>query len=74
MFDHIGRLQRALQLIDREPEAREPMSIEVHEMLIGAAQCRNHLRATLECWDECDDAEQRENVAEALKRLTRVGI
>jgi|KBSMisStaDraftv2_1062788.scaffolds.fasta_scaffold1111149_3 hypothetical protein len=55
-------------------ERFQTMSIEVHEMLIGAAQCRNHLRATLECWDECDDAEQRENVAEALKRLTRVGI
>lgn len=50
------------------------MSEEVHEMLIGAAQCRNHLTAALECWDECDATERKQNIEDALLRLTRVGI
>lgn len=50
------------------------MSTEIHDMLIGAAQCRNHLKATLECWSECTDADRWTNVKEALERLTRVGI
>lgn len=50
------------------------MSTEVHDMLIGAAQCRNHLRAALEVWDECDDTERRQMLADALHRLERVGI
>lgn len=50
------------------------MSTEVHDMLIGAAQCRNHLKITLECWSECTDAERWVNVKQALDRLTRVGI
>ena len=50
------------------------MSTEVHEMLIGAAQCRNHLTATIETWGEMTDDERRESIVEALWRLTRVGI
>jgi hypothetical protein len=50
------------------------MSGQVHEMLIGAAQCRNHLTAALGCWDECDDAERKSNIEDALLRLTRAGI
>ncbi len=50
------------------------MSDEVHEMLIGAAQCRNHLEATLEEWAAMDDREKQEAIREALHRLERVGI
>lgn len=50
------------------------MSTEVHGILIGAAQCRNHLRATLEAWGDMNDAERWQSVNEALHRLTRVGI
>jgi hypothetical protein len=50
------------------------MSAEVHEMLIGAAQCRNHLQATLEDWDAMDEMERQGSIREALHRLERVGI
>jgi hypothetical protein len=50
------------------------MAKEVHEMLIGGAQCRNHLRALLEAWDEMGDKERKEATSDALERLVRVGI
>ena len=53
------------------------MSVEVHEMLIGAAQCRNHLLALVETAETFEDymsAEALEEVRSALERLTRVGL
>ena len=50
------------------------MSDEVHDMLIGAAQCRNHLEATLAMWTETTEAERRASIEMALDRLERVGI
>jgi hypothetical protein len=53
------------------------MSAEVHDMLIGSAQARNHLKIILEVMDDegYEDLKQlREDIAAALDRLTRVGI
>ena len=50
------------------------MSAEVHEMLIGAAQCRNHLESVLGDWDALDDIEKQGAIRDALHRLERVGI
>lgn len=52
----------------------QAMSAEVHDMLIGAAQCRNHLQSALEDWDAMSDEEQQGCVRLALDRLERVGI
>ena len=52
----------------------QAMSAEVHDMLIGAAQCRNHLQAVLEDWDATDEIERQAVVRDALHRLERVGI
>lgn len=57
-------------------ERFETMQREVHEMLIGAAQCRNHLRAILTTYARVleDEPELCEDIAAALERLERVGI
>lgn len=52
----------------------QAMSNEVHEMLIGAAQCRNHLEAALKGWDAMDDVEKQGAIRDAFHRLERVGI
>jgi len=52
----------------------DDMAADVHEKLIGGAQCKNVLTAFAACYDECDDDERRELIADALERLTRVGF
>lgn len=49
------------------------MAQEVNDMLIGAAQCRNHLRCILDGGYDMND-ELKAAVADALHRLERVGI
>jgi hypothetical protein len=52
----------------------DAMSREVHDIMVGAAQCRNHLRAIIESWEDSTNAEILEAVEAALHRLARVGI
>lgn len=52
----------------------EVMARETHSMLVGAAQCRNHLVSIIETWGDELDGELREALDEALLRLTQVGV
>jgi hypothetical protein len=53
----------------------DAIAAEVHDMLIGAAQCRNHLTAILWSKDEFEMSDElHEAISNALERLTRVGI
>lgn len=65
-----------MSVIEQKPtwERFDAMSREVHEMLIGAAQCRNHLRAIVESWEEMTPSDQLEAVEVALSRLLKAGI
>lgn len=67
---------------DTQPawERYRVMSNEIHEMLIGAAQCRNHLQAIIQTAQEFEGLtpymsdEATEDCRTALTRLTQVGI